>query len=147
MGVFISALDYTHIGNQYETHSKYWDLVTAANRLTLFREIIAVTCTNCAEKKNKKKLRGQNAGYFNVKAGVTRSYRLKDGKYSNDRFHILEQNARMLPCLVFITPQTSSGHYMYRQFNIQQSYVLPTQCICVFCVDLRTNRDYFSIQH
>ena len=25
-----------------------------------------------------------------------------------------------------------SGHYMYRQFNIQQFYVLPTQCICVF---------------
>jgi hypothetical protein len=26
---------------------------------------------------------------------------------------------------------------MYRQFNIQQFYVLPTQCIYVFCVDLR----------
>jgi len=36
---------------------------------------------------------------------------------------------------------------MYRQFNIQQFYVLPTQCIYVFCVDLRTNRDYFPIQH
>ena len=55
-----------------------------------------------------------------------------------------------------------SGHYMYRtvvticaaqwslyvrQFNIQQYYVLPTQCIYVFCVDLRTNSDYFPIQH
>ena len=39
-----------------------------------------------------------------------------------------------------------SGHYIYRQFNIQQFYVLPTQCSCVFCVDLRTNSDYFSIQ-
>jgi len=29
-----------------------------------------------------------------------------------------------------------SGHYMYRQFNIQQLYVLPTHCIYVFCVDL-----------
>jgi len=36
---------------------------------------------------------------------------------------------------------------MYRQFNIQQFYVLPTQCICAFCVDLRTNSDYFTIQH
>ena len=36
-----------------------------------------------------------------------------------------------------------SGHYMYRQFNIQQLYVLPTQCIYVFCVDLRTDSDYF----
>jgi len=36
---------------------------------------------------------------------------------------------------------------MYRQFNIQQFYVLPTQCIYVFCVDLRTNSDYFPIQY
>jgi hypothetical protein len=40
-----------------------------------------------------------------------------------------------------------SGHYMYRQFNIQHFSVLPTQCIYVFCVDLRTNSDYFPIQH
>ena len=26
-------------------------------------------------------------------------------------------------------------------------YVLPTQCICVFCVYLRTNSDYFTVQH
>jgi hypothetical protein len=36
---------------------------------------------------------------------------------------------------------------MYRQFSIQQFYVLPTQCIYVFCVGLRTNSDYFPIQH
>jgi hypothetical protein len=40
-----------------------------------------------------------------------------------------------------------SGHYTYRQFNIQQFYVLPTQCIYMFCVDLRTDIDYFPIQH
>jgi hypothetical protein len=39
------------------------------------------------------------------------------------------------------------GHYMYHQFNIQQIYILPTQCIYVFCMDLRTNSDYFPIQH
>ena len=33
------------------------------------------------------------------------------------------------------------------RFNIQEFYVLPTQCIYVFCVDLRTNSDYFPIQH
>ena len=32
------------------------------------------------------------------------------------------------------------------RFNIQQFQVLPTQCICVFCVDLRTNSDYFLVQ-
>ena len=36
---------------------------------------------------------------------------------------------------------------MYHQFNIQQFYVLPTQCNYVFCVDLRTNSHYFPIQH
>jgi hypothetical protein len=34
---------------------------------------------------------------------------------------------------------------MYRQFNIQQFYVLPTQCIYGFCVDLRTNINYFLV--
>jgi len=36
---------------------------------------------------------------------------------------------------------------MYRQFNFQQFYVLITQCIYVFCVDLRKKNDYFPIQH
>jgi len=35
---------------------------------------------------------------------------------------------------------------MYRQYNIQQFYFLPTQCIYVFCVDLRTSSDYFPMQ-
>jgi len=47
----------------------------------------------------------------------------------------------------YIDPLNPSGHYMHRQFNIQQLYVLPTQCIYVFCVDLRTNSDYFPIKH
>ena len=46
-----------------------------------------------------------------------------------------------------ISPLKPSGHYMYHHFNIQQFYVLPTQCIYVFCVDLRTNSDYFPKQH
>ena len=29
---------------------------------------------------------------------------------------------------------------MYGQFNIQQFYVLPTQCIYVFCVDHSTHK-------
>jgi hypothetical protein len=33
------------------------------------------------------------------------------------------------------------------RFNIQKSYVLPTQCICVFCMDLRTNSDHFPVQY
>jgi len=41
----------------------------------------------------------------------------------------------------------TSGYYTYHQFNIQHFYSLPTQFTYVFCVDLRTNRDYFPIQH
>jgi len=35
---------------------------------------------------------------------------------------------------------------MYHQFNFQQFYILPTKAIYAFCVDLRTNSDYFPIQ-
>jgi len=40
-----------------------------------------------------------------------------------------------------------SGYYVYHQFNIQKFYVLPTQCLYVFCVDLSTNDHYFPIQY
>ena len=43
----------------------------------------------------------------------------------------------------YVKKKYPNGHYIYRQFNIQQFYVLPTQCIYVFCVDMRTNSDYF----
>jgi len=33
------------------------------------------------------------------------------------------------------------------RLNSHKFYVLPTQCIYVFCVDLRTNSDYYHIQH
>jgi len=48
---------------------------------------------------------------------------------------------------LYIKPTKPSSHYMYHLFNIHQFYVLPTQCIYVFCVDLKTNCDYFLIQH
>ena len=38
-----------------------------------------------------------------------------------------------------------SGHYMYHHFNIHKFCVLPTHCIYVFSVDLRTNSDYFPM--
>jgi hypothetical protein len=42
-----------------------------------------------------------------------------------------------------INPLRHSGYYVYHQFNIQQFYILPTQCIYVFFVDLRANSNYF----
>jgi len=65
------------------------------------------------------------------------------------------EQTRLFPCTTLtdwfynrdFNPLKSSGHYMYHHFNSQKFYVLPTQCIYVFCVDLRTNSDYFPIQH
>jgi len=42
-----------------------------------------------------------------------------------------------------INPLQPSGYYTYHQFNIHQFYVLPTQCIYVFCVDLRKKQRLF----
>jgi hypothetical protein len=36
---------------------------------------------------------------------------------------------------------------MHQQFNIQQLYVLPTHCIYVFGIYLRTNSDLCHLQH
>ena len=36
---------------------------------------------------------------------------------------------------------------MYQQFNIQQLYALPTHCIYVFCIYLRTNSDLCHLYH
>ena len=40
-----------------------------------------------------------------------------------------------------------TGYVMHKQFNIQQLYILPTHCIYVFCIYLRTNSDLCHLQH
>jgi hypothetical protein len=40
-------------------------------------------------------------------------------------------------------PLKPSDHCMYHQFNIHKFYVLSTQCIYVFCVDLRKKQRLF----
>jgi len=50
-------------------------------------------------------------------------------------------------CYVIINPLKPSGYYKYQQFNIQQFYVLLTQFYLCALLDLRTNSDYFPIQH
>ena len=61
--------------------------------------------------------------------------------------HLIESVVQVKTVTTCVKPLKPSGHYMYHQFNSQQFYVLPTQCIYVFCVDLRTNSDYFPKQH
>jgi len=38
-----------------------------------------------------------------------------------------------------------TGYEMHQQVNIQQSYVLPTLCLCVLCIYLRTNSNLVSL--
>ena len=33
------------------------------------------------------------------------------------------------------------------RFSFREFYILPAQCIYVFCMDLRTNSDYFPVQY
>jgi len=43
-----------------------------------------------------------------------------------------------------LNPLKPSGYSFYhRVLNIRHFHVLRTQCIYVFCADLRTNSDYF----
>jgi len=59
-----------------------------------------------------------------------------------------ENKQRLFPCtaltdwLVFIT-ETECVYCAVRS----TFYVLPTLCIYVFCLDLRTNSEYFTVQH
>ena len=38
----------------------------------------------------------------------------------------------------------ASVHYLYHQVWSSKNYVGHLQCVCVFCVNLRSNSDYFS---
>jgi len=40
-----------------------------------------------------------------------------------------------------------SGYFIAQSLTLIKFYVLPTRCIDVFCVDLRTNSGYFPVQH
>ena len=46
--------------------------------------------------------------------------------------------------LNLLKPKT---YFMYEQFLHSEILCLPTQCIYVFCMDLRTNNNYFPLQH
>ena len=61
--------------------------------------------------------------------------------------HQLGQCSRRAVASVNVNLLKPKTYFIYSQFNIQQFYVLPTQFIYVFCVDLRTNSDYFSLQY
>jgi hypothetical protein len=51
-------------------------------------------------------------------------------------------------CLyIYITYQSSVVTICTTMFHTHKFYILPAKCIYVSCVDLRTNSDYFPMQH
>jgi hypothetical protein len=42
----------------------------------------------------------------------------------------------------YISPLKPSGYCKYHKLLTLKIYLLPTQCIDVFCMDVRTNSDY-----
>jgi len=62
-------------------------------------------------------------------------------------FHSFLSPSMQIPLPNTVTTQWLTGTLCTTWFNIQQFSVLPTQCIYVLCMDQRTNRDYFPIQH
>ena len=49
--------------------------------------------------------------------------------------------------LIDINTSRPAASLCSTRFTTPKFHLLPTQCIYVFCVDLRTNRDYFPIRH
>jgi len=47
----------------------------------------------------------------------------------------------------FLNLSKPKTYFMYHQLLHSEILCLPTECIYVFCMDLRTNKDYFSLQH
>ena len=103
-----------------------------------------------------------NSDYFTVQHWLTGFYNWDGGCLLRGTVYILrsahrvyicflcgsENKQRLFHCtaltdwLVFMT-ETECVYCAVRS----TFYVLPTQRICVFCVDFRTNNDYFTLQH
>jgi hypothetical protein len=65
----------------------------------------------------------------------------------NMQIHTLRTNYNKVLILQLLHVSCLNGHYMYHQLNIQQFYVLPTQCIYVVCVGVRTNINLCPLHH
>jgi hypothetical protein len=77
--------------------------------------------------------------YFHVSYIFRAKYSISEAQWD-----IIRQ---VVCCLSIYLPVESNCSLRTAKYHIKKSYVLPTQCIYVFCVDLRTNSDYFTVQH
>ena len=74
-------------------------------------------------------------------------YLFRMRKRSQNKLKISQKPTNITNITKFINLLKPTGHVMHQQFNIQQFYVLPTQCIYVFCIYLRTNSDLCHLYH
>ena len=63
---------------------------------------------------------------------------------TSDNCVLIMKAARQIIMLTFKSPEVT---ICTTRVNIKNFHVLPTHCTYVFCMDLRTNSDYFPIQH
>jgi hypothetical protein len=61
------------------------------------------------------------------------------------RASVVEWRVALRLCTLLDTRNTKT--VLAQWLAIKKSRIVSTQCICVFCVDLRTNSDYFTVQH
>jgi len=66
-----------------------------------------------------------------------------------DGITVLPQDIRRFKIIRLAPLQVQWMLYIPPGFNIQKFYILPTECICVFCLDLWNKQylQYFLMQH
>ena len=121
-----ASLSAHHLNTSVSSGKSLYDQVKNLNILLSAHTVIQVSCGS------------EKGDYYPVQQKLTGFYNLDivcNARYGRD-LRVIYTNTSM-----------PSGRYMHVHFNIQQFYLLHTRCICVFCVDLRTNSEYFPMQH
>ena len=76
-----------------------------------------------------------------------------DCHYVNDKHSLRDKMSGAVPCCILLyekapsTRHNPTNLHVPKTFNIQQFHVLPTQCISLFYMDLRTNSNYLPLYH
>ena len=139
------ANQYTLSGLNLKTYYWIWDWQEWLSVLS-FISLPLVLQKHKMRERVRKRGRGKMGVGFKMTSGLQRQANARAWKIVCS-FTAHRARGTTVHAAQLFNPVMSGGNYMYHQFNIQQFYVLPTQCIYVFCVDLRTNSDYFPIQH
>ena len=73
---------------------------------------------------------------------------IKTGKHARNNLRSLVATERgTSERKATVGPSKPSSWFMDQKVKHSKFYALPTQCMYLYCVDLRTNSDYFPTQH